>query len=349
MTARKFHPWLLMPSILAVSIGFAFNGANAAEHTLMPSPQTVHIGHFSAALKPVLTINSGDTVTIETATSLDPVEIDQSGAVPASVVPEYQRAIHREVKDRGPSGHVLTGPIFVNGAQPGDTLEVRIQEIELAVDYGYNRQRPYTGTLPDEFPGFFQRIIPIDRNAKTAVVAPGVVVPVNRPFFGVMGVAPLPSMGRISTSPPGVHTGNIDNRDMVAGTTLFMPVYAAGALFSVGDAHAAQGQGEVDLSAIETGNRGKFQFIVRKDMKLTWPRAETPTHWMVMGLNPNLEEAMKIAVRETILFITQRFPKLSREEAYMIASVAVDYHVTQVVDGTKGIHGMIPKAIFAAQ
>jgi acetamidase/formamidase len=338
-----------MPSILAVSIGFAFNGANAAEHTLMPSPQTVHIGHFSAALKPVLTINSGDTVTIETATSLDPVEIDQSGAVPASVVPEYQRAIHREVKDRGPSGHVLTGPIFVNGAQPGDTLEVRIQEIELAVDYGYNRQRPYTGTLPDEFPGFFQRIIPIDRNAKTAVVAPGVVVPVNRPFFGVMGVAPLPSMGRISTSPPGVHTGNIDNRDMVAGTTLFMPVYAAGALFSVGDAHAAQGQGEVDLSAIETGNRGKFQFIVRKDMKLTWPRAETPTHWMVMGLNPNLEEAMKIAVRETILFITQRFPKLSREEAYMIASVAVDYHVTQVVDGTKGIHGMIPKAIFTGQ
>jgi acetamidase/formamidase len=338
-----------MPSILAVSIGFAFNGANAAEHTLMPSPQTVHIGHFSAALKPVLTINSGDTVTIETATSLDPVEIDQSGAVPASVVPEYQRAIHREVKDRGPSGHVLTGPIFVNGAQPGDTLEVRIQEIELAVDYGYNRQRPYTGTLPDEFPGFFQRIIPIDRNAKTAVVAPGVVVPVNRPFFGVMGVAPLPSMGRISTSPPGVHTGNIDNRDMVAGTTLFMPVYAAGALFSVGDAHAAQGQGEVDLSAIETGNRGKFQFIVRKDMKLTWPRAETPTHWMVMGLNPNLEEAMKIAVRETILFITQRFPKLSREEAYMIASVAVDYHVTQVVDGTKGIHGMIPKAIFTGR
>src|SRR5262249_22823776 len=115
-----------------------------------------------------------------------------------------------------------------------------------------------------------------------------------------MGVAPTPAMGRISASPPGVHTGNIDNKDLVAGTTLFMPVYAVGALFSVGDAHAAQGQGEVDLSAIETGNRGKFQFILRKDMKLTWPRGETPTHWMVMGLNPNLEEAMKIAVRETI-------------------------------------------------
>jgi acetamidase/formamidase len=340
---------LLIASVVAAPVVFSPRDALGAEYTLMPSPQTVHIGHFSAMLKPVLTINSSDIVTIETATSLDPVEIDQSGAVPPSVVPEYQRAIHREVKDRGPSGHVLTGPIFVNGAQPGDTLEVRILEIDLAVDYGYNRQRPYTGALPDEFARVFQRIIPIDRKAKAAQVAPGVVVPVDHPFFGVMGVAPTPAMGRISSSPPGVHTGNIDNKDLVAGTTLFMPVYAVGALFSVGDAHAAQGQGEVDLSAIETGNRGKFQFILRKDLKLTWPRAETPTHWMVMGLNPNLEEAMKMAVRETILFLTQRFPRLSREEAYMIASVAVDYHVTQVVDGTKGIHGMIPKSIFVGQ
>jgi acetamidase/formamidase len=340
---------LLIASVVAAPVVFSPRDALSAEYTLMPSPQTVHIGHFSAMLKPVLTIDSGDIVTIETATSLDPAEIDRSGAVPPSVVPEYQRAIHREVKDRGPSGHVLTGPIFVNGAQPGDTLEVRILEIDLAVDYGYNRQRPYTGALPDEFPGVFERIIPIDRKAKTAQVAPGVAVPVDRPFFGVMGVAPTASMGRISSSPPGVHTGNIDNKDLVAGTTLFMPVYAVGALFSVGDAHAAQGQGEVDLSAIETGNRGKFQFILRKDMKLTWPRAETSTHWMVMGLNPNLEEAMKMAVRETILFLTQRFPRLSREEAYMIASVAVDYHVTQVVDGTKGIHGMIPKSIFVGQ
>ena len=175
------------------------------------------------------------------------------------------------------------------------------------------------------------------------------MIPLNRPFFGTMGVAPLPAMGRISSGPPGIHTGNIDNKDIGAGATLYMPVYATGALFSVGDGHGAQGQGEVDLNAIETGLRGRFQFIVRKDMKITWPRAETPTHWIVMGLSPNLEEAMKMAVRETIGFITQRFPKLTREEAYMIASVAVDYHVTQVVDGTKGIHGMIPKTIFTAQ
>ena len=153
----------------------------------------------------------------------------------------------------------------------------------------------------------------------------------------------------VSRAAPDGHTANLDNKDLSAGTTLFMPIYAPGALFSVGDGHAAQGQGEVDQTAIETGLRGRFQLIVRKNMKITWPRGETPTHWIAMGLNPNLEEAMKMAVRETILFITQRFPKLSREEAYMIASVAVDYHVTQVVDGTKGIHGMIPKAIFARQ
>jgi acetamidase/formamidase len=329
--------------------GLALPNASAAEYTLMPSPQTVHVGYFSAMLKPVLTVNSGDTVTIESVAGLDPAIIDASGIVPPSAVPEYARIIRREVTDRGPGPHILTGPVFVDGALPGDVLEVRIQQIDLAIDYGNNVQRPYAGALPDEFTGFFQRIIPIDRQAKTATLAPGVVVPVTRPFFGVMGVAPLPAMGRISSMPPGVHTGNLDNKDLVAGATLYLPVYAAGALFSVGDAHAAQGHGEADVSAIETGNRGRFQLIVRKDMKLTWPRAETATHWIVMGLNPNLEEAMKMAVRETISFLTERFPKLSRQEAYMIASIAVDYHVTQVVDGTKGIHGMIPKAIFTAQ
>jgi acetamidase/formamidase len=316
----------------------------AAEHTLMPSPQTVHIGHFLATLKPVLSIESGDIVTIESTASIVPSIVDQSGVVPASAVPDYQREIYAKVQDRGPGPHVLTGPIEIKGAMPGDVLEVRILDVELALDWGYNRQRPYTGTIPEDFPALWTRIIPIDRKAKTAEVAKGVVVPVDKPFFGIMGVAP--DSGRISSGPPGVHTGNVDNKDLIAGTTLYMPVHAPGALFSAGDAHAAQGHGEVDLTAIETGMRGKFQFILRKDMKLRWPRAETPTHWMVMGLDRDLDEAMKIAVRETIVFITERFPHLTREEAYMIASVAVDYHVTQVVDGTKGIHGMIPKSIF---
>jgi acetamidase/formamidase len=318
-------------------------------HELMPSPQTVHVGHFNAALKPVLTVESGDIVVLESAGALEPAAIDQSGVVPPSAVPDYVRDIYREVKDRGPGGHILTGPIAVNGAMPGDVLEVRILEVDLAVAYGYNRQRPYQGALPEEITSFWQRVIPINREAKTAQVARGVVVPVTRPFFGIMGVAPHASMGRISSAPPGVHAGNMDNKDLAAGTILYLPVHVPGALFSAGDAHAAQGHGEVDLTAIETGLRGRFQLIVRKDMKLIWPRGETPTHWLVMGLNPSLEEAMKIAVRETIDFITGRFPHLTRQEAYMIASVAVDYHVTQVVDGTKGIHGMIPKAIFTGR
>jgi acetamidase/formamidase len=320
----------------------------AAEHTLMPTPQTVHIGYFLATLKPVLSIDSGDIVTLESVATIVPDVIDQSGVVPPSAVPQYQRDIFGTVKDRGPGPHILTGPIEIKGAMPGDVLEVRILDVTLPLDWGFNRQRPYTGALPDEFTALWTRIIPIDRQKKTAEIAKGVVVPVDKPFFGTMGVAPDASLGRISSGPPGVHTGNIDNRDLSAGTTLYMPVHVAGAMFSAGDAHAAQGHGEVDLTAIETGMRGKFQFIVRKDMKLTWPRAETPTHWIVMGLHPNLEEGMKIAVRETIDFITKRFPHLTREEAYMIASVAVDYHVTQVVDGTKGIHGMIPKSIFTA-
>src|SRR5580692_7245128 len=233
----------------------------AAEYTLTPSPQTVHIGYFLSSLKPVLTIDSG--------AALDPAIIDQNGTVPPSAVPQYVRDIFRDVKDRGPAFHVLTGPIEIRGAMPGDVLELRILDVDLAVPYGYNRQRPYTGALPDEFPAFWQRVIQINRVAKTAEVTRGVVVPLDHPFFGTMGVAPDPSMGRISSSPPGIHTGNVDNKDLVAGTTLYMPVQTAGALFSVGDGHAAQGQGEVDLSAIETGLRGRFQFVVRKDMKLT--------------------------------------------------------------------------------
>ncbi len=333
---------------IAASI-LALTDARAAEFTLMPSPKTVNIGNFNAANRPALTINSGDIVNLEAATQLEPEAIDASHVVPPSAVPQYVRDIYRDVKDRGPGPHVLTGPIYINGAMPGDVLEVRILAVDLAVDYAYNRQRPYTGTVPDDFTQFWQRVIKLDRAKKTAEVAPGVVVPLDHPFFGTMGVAPPAVMGRIGSGPPGIHTGNIDNKDLGAGSILYMPVHAPGALFSAGDGHAAQGEGEVDLSAIETGLRGRFQFIVHKDMKLTWPRGETPTHWIAMGLAPKLDDAMKMAVRETIAFITARFPKLSREEAYMIASVAVDYHVTQTVDGTVGIHGMIPKAIFARQ
>ncbi len=337
-------------ALLSVALGAVFGSAGmavqAADHELKPSPSTVRWGHFSAAVPPVLTINSGDIVSLETIAAWDPAIIDRSGVVPPSAVPEHTREIYREVKDRGPGPHVLTGPIAITGAMPGDVLEVRILDVQLAIPYGFNVQRPYSGALPDQFTALWQRTLPIDMVAKTSQILPDVLVPVDRPFFGTMGVAPDITQGRINSGPPGVHAGNLDNKDLIAGTTLYLPVHAPGALFSVGDSHAAQGHGEVDLTAIETGLKGRFQFIVRKDMKLVWPRAETPTHWIAMGLNPDLDEAAKLAVRETIDFITQRFPKITREEAYMIASVAVDYHVTQIVDGTKGVHGMIPKSIF---
>jgi acetamidase/formamidase len=335
---------LRAPSAIAGALLLATN-AGAAEHTLMPSPQNVHIGYFLASLKPVLTIDSGDIVNIESAASIVPDVIDKSGVVPPSAVPQYQRDIYGQVKDRGPGPHILTGPIEIKGAEPGDVLEVRILDVGLALDWGFNRQRSYTGALPDEFTAQWTRIIPINRQAKTAEVAKGVVVPVDKPFFGTMGLAPDPGVGRISSGPPGVHSGNMDNKDLIAGTTLFMPVHAPGALFSAGDAHAAQGHGEVDLTAVETGLRGKFQFIVRKDMKLVWPRAETPTHWIAMGMDRDLWSAAKMAVRQAVDLLASQHG-LSRDDAYMLASVACDVEVTQLVDGNVGVHVRIPKSIF---
>ena len=275
-----------------------------------------------------------------------PMAIDGAAAIAAAMTPPGQVATlilpGDTAWDEG------TGPVAVRGAKKGQTLQVDIEKIDFAYDWGFNNIMPLRGALPDDFAEEKIIHIALDAGSMVGTLPWGMEVPL-KPFFGVMAVAPPAAWGTLSTIPPRRNGGNIDNKDVAAGTTLYMPIYVAGALFSVGDGHAAQGHGEVDLSAIETGLRGKFQFVVRRDMKITWPRAETATHWIVMGLNPNLEEAMRIAVRETIVFITQRFPKLSREEAYMIASVAVDYHVTQVVDGTKGIHGMIPKSIFVGQ
>lgn len=315
-------------------------------YELKAHPENVHWGYFSAAVKPVIKINSDDIVVIEDVPRIDPEIVQHSGVVTPEEIADNHRAIYQQVMDRGPGPHIMVGPVYVNSAEPGDVLEVRILEVELAYSYGYNAQQPYQGTLPEEFSQFWQRMVRIDRKEKKAEVANGVVIPLNHPFFGTMGVAPPAVMGRISTVPPGIHTGNIDNKDLGAGTTLYMPIHVQGALFSAGDGHAAQGHGEVDLTAIETGLRGRFQLCLRKDIKLKWPRAETSSHWVVMGLHEELSQAMKIAVTETVDFIVARFPHLTRNEAYMIASVAVDYHVTQLANGRKGIHGMIPKAIF---
>jgi acetamidase/formamidase len=225
-------------------------------------------------------------------------------------------------------------------------LEVRIREIRMDVPFAYNAFRKGSGFLPDEFEGAKTKIIPLDRARKVGTFAPGIELPL-KPFFGSMGIAPPENAGKVNSAPPGIHAGNLDNKELVAGTTLFIPVHAHGALFEVGDGHAGMGNGEVDITAMETSLTGVFQFILHKDMHLKWPRAETPTHWITMGLDPDLTEATKIAVHETLDFLVNE-KKLTREDAYMLASVAVDFEITQLVDGTKGVHGMIPKSIFKA-
>lgn len=341
-----------LTSLIVISATFGFLSLNSfvgvlqAQKTyeLKASPENIHWGYFSAELEPVIRVNPGDIVIIEDVPRLDPIDMEKWG-IPAEEMSEGYRRIYREVTDKGPGPHIMVGPVYINGAEPGDVLEVRILEVELAYTFGYSRLSSRGGTLPGEFERW-ERILRIDLENKTTQAAEGVVIPMNNPFFGSMGVAPAAAAGRISTVPPGNYAGNLDNKDLGTGSILYIPVHTKGALFSAGDGHGVQGHGEVSINALETGLRGRFQFFVRKDMKLKWPRAETPTHWMVMGLHEDLDEAMKIAVRETIDFIVERFPHLDRNEAFMLASLAVDYHVTQNVDRTKGIHGMIPKDIF---
>jgi len=312
----------------------------AAEHQLKATPKTVVIGHYSPDTPPVLRVQSGDTVEVQTVSGR-PADFEKLG-VAKDQIPAVLYAIREEVKDRGPGGHILTGPIFIEGAEPGDTLEVRILEIRMDVAYAYNVFGPSTGALQEDFPYQRQKLIPLDRQRMVGHFAPGIEIPL-RPFFGSMGVAP--PAGRISSAPPWIHAGNMDNKELVAGAKVYIPVHAPGALFQIGDGHAAQGNGEVDITALETSLTGKFQFIVRKDLKLRWPRGETPTHFITMGFHEDLREAAKLAIRETVDFLVSE-KGLSRDDAFMLSSVAVDFSITQLVDGKVGVHGMIAKSIF---
>jgi acetamidase/formamidase len=314
-------------------------------YTLKPTPKTVAWGYYDAKTLPVLHIKSGDTVEIQTLLTNSPKGLEAAGVPPAQVE-QSLRDIYDQVKDKGPGPHILTGPVFIEGAEPGDVLEVRILAAKLAIPYAYNGFWPGMGYLPEDFPYPKTKIIPLDEKRMIARFAPGIEIPLH-PFFGSMGVAPPESSGRISSAPPWIQAGNLDNKDLVAGTTLYIPIHATGALFEVGDGHAGQGDGEVDITAMETSLIGTFQFVVRKDMHLHWPRAETPTHFITMGLHEDLNEATKLAVREMIEFLMTE-KHLSRDDAYMLASVAADLHITELVDGNKGVHMMLPKSIFVS-
>jgi len=308
-------------------------------HTLKATPQTVHTGFFDAAIPPVLKIESGDKVNLSTLMLMD-------GQLRCGMTLEELLAKRQTYTDRKMGSHTLTGPIFVHGAEPGDALEVRIEKLVPAncgVNYHYPA-RINMGGLPEDFPGGQIKTLPIDAQKMETTFAPGVIIPL-RPFMGVMGVAPKPGEKK-PAAVPDYFGGNMDNKELVAGTSLYLPVHVPGALFSTGDAHAVQGDGEVNVTAIETAmEEAVFQFVVRKDMKLERPMAETPTHWITMGFHQDLDEAVKIALRDAIQFISQT-KRLTPDDAYALCSLAVDLRVTQIVDGNKGIHAMIPKAIF---
>ena len=309
--------------------------------TIVPAtPETVHWGYFEAVRKPVLEIGSGERVTIRTVSGA-PAVTPSSGY---TVLPEH-REIHAKVERRQTPGHILTGPVAVRGARPGDALEIRILDVALGCDWGWNAIRPTGGTIPEDFPEERLIHIGLDAARQTGRMPWGQEVPLA-PFFGVMGVAPAPEKGTVTSIVPGAFGGNLDLKELTAGSTLYLPVFNEGGLFSCGDGHAAQGNGEVCITAIETSLNGTFEIHVRKDLALTMPRAETATHWICMGIDPDLDEAAKQALREMIRFITERTP-LSAADAYQLCSITCDLNCTQLVNRHKGVHAMLPKSVLA--
>ena len=334
-------------TLLAFLTGTSAHARPPQVHRLEATPSTIVYGYYWSEAPPVLRVASGDAVDVDTLLTNTPQGLAKAG-VPEDRIQASLKAIVTQVTGdrRGPGGHILTGPVYVEGAEPGDVLEVRIESIDLAIDYGYNGCK---GVLPENcVPDAPVRIIPLDRERMTAQFAAGIVIPL-RPFFGSMGVAPAPEAGRVSSNPPGRHAGNLDNRELVAGSTLYIPVFARGALFEVGDGHAAQGDGEVDQTAIETSLRARLQLTVRKDMKLTWPRAETPTDYISMATDPDLNVATRTAIQEMVDFLVAE-KKLTRHDAYQLVSVAGNVAITQLVDKPNvGVHVRLPKSIFVAR
>jgi acetamidase/formamidase len=315
-----------------------------ARHELNATPKTVHWGYWDASLPSVLTVQSGDEVVVHTLSAQPP---------PDTHLPDDRRRVPRELTEImasvtpmfGP--HILTGPILVESAEPGDVLQVDVLDVKLRQDWGRNLIAPLKGTLPEDFPDPWRMILDIDLERRVLRWPRGVEIPLC-PFFGVLGVAPAPRYGRISSILPFEHGGNMDNKELIAGSTVYLPVWNRGALFSAGDGHATQGDGEADTTALETALTGTFRLTVRKDLTLQLPQAETRTHYITMGFDPDLDDAVKTALREMIRHLVAHHG-LSREEAYALCSLAVDLRISQLVNVYKGAHAMLPKSIFTGR
>ena len=310
-------------------------------HHLKASAETCHWGFFDAALPPVLTVASGDTVTIDTVTG--PPEMQPEPGTGLNVLPEIAD-IHARAPKQLP-GHILTGPVAVEGAEPGNVLQVDILEVTPRTNWGYNVIRPLAGTLQSDFHETRILHIPMDLHARMAKLPFGINLEL-KPFFGVMGTAPPPAWGRVTSIVPRAFGGNLDNKELMAGATIYLPCFVAGGRFSCGDGHGAQGDGEVCVTAIETALQGTFRFTLRKDLNFGYPRAETPTHHITMGMDPDLDRCAEMALRDMIVLLGEK-RGLSREDAYTLCSLAADLRVTQTVNGSKGIHCVIEKRLLA--
>lgn len=309
-------------------------------HKIEANAQTVKWGFVDAASAPVLSVPSGSTVVIDTLTG-EPPDMPAPGTF--EILPE-QADVHAN-SERGAGPHMVTGPVHVEGAVPGDVLEVEILDIQLRSDWGWNLIEPLLGTLPEDFDRQRRLHLPIDRQANTVELPWGTTLPL-KPFFGIMAVAPPPQWGQCTSVIPRSFGGNMDNKELVPGVRVYFPVFNEGALFSAGDGHGVQGDGEVCLTALETALTGTFKLTVHKGQSLSLPRAESDEWIMTMGFHEDLDDAVKIALRDMIAWIGER-RGLAPEDAYSLCSLAADLRVTQTVDMNKGIHCVLPKSALA--
>ena len=319
--------------------------------TLRSTPETILWGYLAANLPPALTIKSGQTVEIEAlshqglTTSKNPEEFFAGYGISSSEVLPDAKTVYAEVKrPKGASVHVLTGPIYVEGAEPGDTLEVRVLDIKFRVPYGVNNTGPGKGVLPALLKEPSAKLIRIDLERRVALFSSDIEIPLN-PFMGIMAVSPPKSLGMVSSTPPGAWGGNMDLKFLGIGSTLYLPVFNKGAQFFTGDGHAVQGDGEVDGGAIEISLKPTLQFIVHNGKPLKLPRAETATDYFTTGLSVDLNEATRFAVQEAVDFLHAE-KGLSAADAYALASLAVDLGIGEAVDVVNLVYAKIPKNIF---
>lgn len=321
------------------------------DHVVRSVPENMVYGFFGADVPPVYKVKDGDIVEIQTVnpsgvSRANPEEFYTKNKLPIDAHAQEVIAIMKNVKPEpsGIRGHMLTGPVYIEGAEPGDSLEIRILDLTFPAGFGVNSVWPGGGGIPDEVKTRETFVYRYDAKRKVALLKEGVEIPL-KPFMGVMALSPPAETGRVSSIPPGFFGGNLDIKHLIKGTTLHLPVSVPGGLFTTGDGHGAQGNGEVSGVAIETAIHLTVKFIVHKGKTLKVPRAETPTHFIAVGLDKDLNKAMKNALSEAVAFLKDELG-FTFNEALSIASTGVDFEVSQVVDQTLGVHAMIPKSIF---